>query len=199
MKLIENISKIGSLLAKARPAPETKAPKMKIIDDLFSLDLIKKIQKFSRSSTQVRTSLTSWDSYLIHRSSAIVLVDIKGDLAEEVKNELRPHLDNRWFDAVWGISVHVGPMASYIPWHNDGQAGMSVTCYFNNPWEKEWAGYFIYEDDGEMKCIVPQFNRGMIYEPPILHTVALSSPEAPLRESLQIFIAAGSHDMDHHV
>lgn len=168
---------------------------MKIIENFLSESLFTDIEIFGRSQNYVRTNLTSWKKEVTGASGVIIVIDLPRELAIRIRAELRPHVPIDYHDIDWFPTIHIGGRDSYIPWHDDGHYGLSVTAYLCD-WNREYAGYFLYEDGDEVKCIVPKKNVGLIYHPPMMHAVALSNVFAPLRMSLQIFVAHPSSKED---
>ena len=80
---------------------------------------------------------------------------------------------------------------SYIPWHDDGGHEYGMTIYMNETWDRDWGGYFAYEDGDEIKCIKPEFNKLALIKAPVTHTVFVPSSAAPTRETIQIFVLKG--------
>lgn len=163
---------------------------MDIYDNLLSENLFQELRAFSRKGTAHRTNVTHWEYALIGTSGAIEIFDLSNELVSKCKAELRKRIRMEFHDQDWFGSIHLGCRLSYIPWHSDDNYILAITCYLNETWDKDYGGYFLYEDSTEycIKAIPPQRNIGLIYEPPLMHAVALCNIGAPLRESLQIFI-----------
>lgn len=80
---------------------------------------------------------------------------------------------------------------SGIDWHTDSFKKVAISLYLNDNWDPEWGGVFCYRDldDGEtVHQVVPESNKAVILQGPVWHSVTKLQPEAPLRESLQIFV-----------
>lgn len=163
---------------------------MDIYDNLLSEGLLKDLRAFSRQGTAHRTNVTHWERGLVAMSGAIEIFDLNDVMIDQCKAELRKRLRMEFHDQLWLGCIHLGTRMSYIPWHSDDDSLISITCYLNETWDSDFGGYFLYEDkqNGCIKAIIPRRNLGLIYEPPLLHSVALCNISAPLRESLQIFI-----------
>lgn len=166
---------------------------MKVVEKILSERLLAALRKYSRTTKLLNTSTTQWPVALVGWSSPIVCIPLTDKLIERCRKELAKHVNTEMRNGSWVGTVHVGGMMSYIPWHNDaGNHKVAITVYMNETWRADDAGYFIYEDattsPPSLRAIVPQRNLGLIYETPLMHSVALSNTRAPLRESLQIFI-----------
>lgn len=156
---------------------------------VLSKDLIDKIKAFSFSKKEHRVNLTSWTSAVTGFSGAIMLFDLSQELQDEVKKQIETILNLPKAEFVWEIVYTLGGRLSFIPWHDDGDYIRACTIYLNESWDKDWAGMFVYEDGPkEIKAIYPEYNKCVVMYPPIMHTTTMPSINAPLRESLQIFI-----------
>lgn len=162
---------------------------MEVYNDILSHELFDGLRQFSRRTKLVNTSLTQWHSDIIGQAAPIIMQELPYDLLTRCKAELGPLVPARYRDLPWIGSIHLGSKLSYIPWHNDATHKFNITAYLHTRWDLEHAGYFIYEDaPGWFRAIWPKPNLGLVYETPMMHSVALASINAPLRESLQIFI-----------
>lgn len=87
------------------------------------------------------------------------------------------------------IYFHQFTRMAYIPWHHDDACHYALSIYLNRKWDKDWGGFLIHENkDGTFQAHLPEFNKAIGFRPPLQHTVTMPSLDAPLRESLQIFI-----------
>ena len=165
---------------------------MLIVENALSDELFKELRAYSRTTKLMNTSTTKWHSSLVGWSTPIMCWPIKGKLLERCQKELRKHVASEFRKSKWVANIHVGGMLSYIPWHSDDHHKVNITVYLNEDWNADCQGYFLYDDGGaatgEWKAITPRRNLALVYETPLLHSVALSHTRAPLRESLQIFI-----------
>jgi hypothetical protein len=136
------------------------------------------------------TSLTSWQDNLKKSSTPIIRyvlnetdVDLFKILKKEIESKISYYID--------GIVIHFSPKLSYIPWHNDGHVNAALTIYLNKKWDINWGGYFLYEDDNEIKAIIPDFNLALLQrggEKGLPHCVTTTNIDADLRISLQLFL-----------
>lgn len=165
---------------------------MLIVEDALSDELFKDLRAYSRKTKLMNTSTTKWHVSLVGWSTPIMCWPLKGKLLERCRKELKKHVNTEMRKSEWVATLHVGGIMSYIPWHTDAHHKVNITIYLNDDWNPDYHGYFLYDDGGaargEWKAITPRRNLALIYETPLLHSVALSSVRAPLRESLQIFI-----------
>jgi Rps23 Pro-64 3,4-dihydroxylase Tpa1-like proline 4-hydroxylase len=79
--------------------------------------------------------------------------------------------------------------SNYTSWNNNIIYNSSPIIIFdlNEQWNEDWGGYLAYEANEEIKCLKPNFNTAIVTIPPMRHTVFLVNPQAPIRESIQIF------------
>lgn len=161
-----------------------------IMENFLNPDTIEKVVSYTRSTKNLRTNLTNWPSGVVGTSGLILISELEEKLFEDVKQETMNQLPQyqHLFDREWSISSHIGTRLSYIPWHNDAKHKLSVTIYLNSTWEKEWAGYLLYEEQDHVRALLPKYNTAIVFTPPLMHTVLATNIIAPLRESLQIFI-----------
>lgn len=162
---------------------------MQVYNDILSKELFDGLRQFSRKTKLVNTNLTQWHPGVIGWSTPIICQEVPYDLLMQCKAELGRLVDEKYRDLDWKATVHLGSRLSYLPWHNDASHKINITAYLHERWDLDHAGYFLYEDaPGWFRAIWPKPNLGLIYETPMMHSVALASVNAPLRESLQIFI-----------
>lgn len=102
--------------------------------------------------------------------------------SDEIKDSILNEL-NITPDELDECCYYLGDCYASIGWHNRE----SISVYLVD-WETEWGGIFQYKDPhDEIKSITPYQNLAIICQGE-LHSVTQISPEAPLLESLQIFL-----------
>lgn len=143
----------------------------------------------------ILTNQSKWHPGLVRKSEKINLIDLDGDIAKKIEDELKTKLSqiegmSEILNATWEIGLHIGRHGSYIAWHSDDENALAMTIYLNRVWELNWGGWFLFKSDTDqlVQAILPQFNLGLVYETPLMHSVVLSNPDAPPRLSLQIFV-----------
>lgn len=136
-----------------------------------------------------RCNLNSWPAELVRLSGAILIRDIGGPHKAILLDALREFLPHGVDPALVSIMHHYAGRLAYIPWHDDDKYALSMTVYLNERWDRDWAGYLIVDEgDGKLRAIAPVFNTAVIFEPPMMHCMTMPALEAPLRESLQVFV-----------
>jgi Rps23 Pro-64 3,4-dihydroxylase Tpa1-like proline 4-hydroxylase len=161
---------------------------MQIIQNFLPLNLINDVKSFVRQQTNHRSNYTSWNNNIIYNSSPIIIFDLNESLKIQIYPYLKQHkiFDESDYNLVKIMYYYFSPY-SYIPWHDDANNNKAVTIYMNEQWNEDWGGYFAYEANEEIKCLKPNFNTAIVTIPPMRHTVFLVNPQAPIRESIQIF------------
>lgn len=158
--------------------------------DVLSVELLARIKGwvYSQALPLTGTNLDSWDPKLVRLSGAILLRDISGNKKEAILDELKPYFPDGYTDTskIRVTHTYMGRLA-YIPWHDDHTNQLTMTIYLNEVWDKDWAGFFVYEDVFGMKAVLPKYNTAVIMKPPVEHCVVAPTLDAPLRESLQLF------------
>jgi hypothetical protein len=163
---------------------------MQIVENVFSEELIAELQRFSRDGKQPSyTNFFSWGESVIQSSNAIFKFHINGDLKTSIANELIAKGLIQKEPKVWTAAIQIYSRNSYIPWHADTNYSFSATVYLNKIWDRDFGGYFLYDDSDVVKAVIPKYNVGLFYSPPLEHAVSLTATHAPFRESLQIFVS----------
>jgi len=156
---------------------------IKFVHNVLSPTLIEIIKDFSRSG-ELRHSYMNWGEDIIKDSNPVLIKDLNEQITSKLLEEIKQHLPEftdikcMWFGWIRG---------SYIPWHDDGHVKFGATIYLNEHWDNDWGGYFAYEDNSEIKCVKPQFNKMTVVMDAKPHTVFNTSSVAPIRETIQIF------------
>lgn len=164
--------------------------KVKIKHGVLSQPLLDKLYMFTRDGKQPsRTNLFSWDPNLVSVSGPIFFFSLEDDIKEQVIEELlnKEILPSRPKKSSVNIALY--SRSAYIPWHDDGVHKFSATVYLNKVWDSNWGGYLTYQEEApEIKCFIPFYNSCVCYHTPLMHSVQLTSINAPMRESLQVFV-----------
>jgi hypothetical protein len=158
--------------------------------DVLDQKILDKIYLYSRDGKQPdRTNFFGWDTRVVGHSNAIFFFVIQDEeLQNEIKNTLLEKGIFKRQPKIWNANIALYSRNSFIPWHNDANHKFSATIYLNKNWDKNWGGYLMYEQNGEIKCHIPTYNSCVCYDTPKEHSVMLTSIAAPMRESLQVFV-----------
>jgi hypothetical protein len=162
---------------------------IKVVENTLSEPTLEKLKAFTRDGKQPSgTNFFSWDGNVTGVSNAIFKFNLTDELKELVAKELIEKNIVQFTPKRWDVAIQLNSRMAYIPWHDDLNWAFTATVYLNNEWDPEWGGYFVYKDDNEIKAIVPSYNKSVSFKPPFWHSVLLTGINAPLRESLQIFV-----------
>lgn len=162
---------------------------LRLVNDVLPAALIKEIRDWSMGVKTYRTNLTSWSADLVSSSGAILLYDVPWDLMAKIKAATVNIIGQQYERKEWGAIYTLGSRLSWLPWHDDGNHLRSMTIYLNQVWSEDYAGYLLYKDEEQnVRAVLPTFNRGVVFTPPVSHCTVMPNLHAPLRESLQIFV-----------
>ena len=162
---------------------------MKIYKDVFSNDILDKLYFFTRDGKQPSgVNFFHYQENLVGVSNSIFNFDVPEKLKNLIIDELikKNIFLNR--PKKWRCFINLFSRNAFIPWHDDKGYKITGTVYLNKDWEKNWGGLFLYENSSDIKALVPEYNKGCFFEPPIMHSTTLTAIDAPMRESLQIFV-----------
>ncbi len=85
------------------------------------------------------------------------------------------------------INYYLWPRLSFIPFHSDGKNRFASTIYLNESWDKDLGGLYLYEQNNEIKALVPTFNMCVFNNDNLYHGTSLTTVDAPYRETVQLF------------
>ena len=167
---------------------------VKIIKEFLSQDTLVALHQLVRDGRQ--PSAVSFFSYqtdsVIGASNAIFAFSIEAELREQIAAEL---IAKKVWGSVpkdWRAHVNLFPRGAFIPWHNDSNYVHTTTVYLNERWDYDWGGAFLYSLEEppfeNVNCVYPERNKAVVFAPPLHHTTTLTAINAPMRESLQIFV-----------
>lgn len=157
-----------------------------VCDNALTYELIQEVRYYPKTQTTSECSYTSWSEGIVKASTPVLVYALPIQLQNKIESEVKkvfPELEE--FQSVTSMVFH-WTVGSYIPWHSDHSHKFGVTVYLNEYWDKDWGGYFAYELDG-IHSIKPEFNRATKILTPLEHTVFRTNPDAPIRETIQIF------------
>ena len=75
----------------------------------------------------------------------------------------------------------------YIPWHQDSNHSAGLTIYLNDDWSYENGGLFLYEENNDIKTIIPQKNKAVLQVGGVPHSTTIVSKYSKPRKTIQIF------------
>ena len=157
--------------------------------NLFSEELLEKLHARTREGQQpTTTNFFGWGAKVIGSSNAIFAFEITDELKQRVAEELINKNIFKQVPKIWTVNIYLMSRHSFIPWHDDDAHKFTCTVWLNKQWPLDLGGYFVYKEGGEIKALAPEYNTGVYFAPPIEHACTLTALNAPLRESLQIFV-----------
>ena len=156
---------------------------IKIISNVLDEQLIQDLQKYVATTENHRSSYKSWGSTIVKYSAPVLLFNLNEELYKRIEQVEIFDLKGKDF------SVHYAgfPRLSYIPWHTDTHMKRAITIYLNKEWELDWGGYLCVNVNDEYKSIIPKYNMAVELSN-IPHSVTTVNIDAPMRETIQIFV-----------
>jgi hypothetical protein len=156
--------------------------------NVLGLNLIQSVREYAAMQETVRTNHRNWNGNVVSLSGPIYLIALPDLLTQQIKSCLVSVFDEFNFAGLHPVATYtLGGRFSFIPWHDDSNHVFSVTVYLNDFWDRDWGGYFMYEKDGLLGAVAPEFNTAVGFICPLQHCTTMPSINAPLRESIQIF------------
>lgn len=157
-----------------------------IINDFFSIGLLKEIHEHIVNSKFSWAQNDGWDEDLRIGSIPIAIADLT-PFTEKLIEETVFHIPEvRGLELPHPMFYSCPQMAS-IGWHEDYYP-FSISVYMNEYWDRQWGGFFLHEDGHEIKAIKPEFNMGVVVPPNVQHSVTQVAHFSPTRRfSIQLF------------
>jgi Rps23 Pro-64 3,4-dihydroxylase Tpa1-like proline 4-hydroxylase len=159
---------------------------LKTYENILPIDLIQEIRTYVQQKPYHQSSYAIWDRSLILNSSPVIIFKLPEHLAKAVIDFVKVAFEIEM--EVVTVLYQAWPKLSYIAWHDDNGYNKAITIYLNEYWDINWGGYFAYERNQIIECIKPSFNKAIQIEAPLSHAVFSTTIDAPIRETLQIFI-----------
>lgn len=137
-----------------------------------------------------RSNRFMWPKDLRSNTGVILIYDLyieNVELFKLIKSDVEQKIDRNQYE-IDHCLLYFYFENSYIQWHEDGKYFGALSIYLNEEWDADWGGYFMYEEDNEIKALKPSKNLGVLQEGGVNHCVsAVTSNNIP-RISLQMFI-----------
>lgn len=158
---------------------------LKVVDKFFTQDEFSLVDRLSQLvySEHKHHLKASWKR--TDFSTPIYTYSISSSSLEYsiIQNTVKNYID----DFQLPIMFYYGLPGSYTIWHNDGIYSSAVSIYLNKGWDFRNGGLFTYKDEEGIHSIIPEANRAIIQIGGIYHSTTITSPEAKIRRSIQIF------------
>lgn len=163
---------------------------MKIVENFLSPSIIDAIVKNNKElvGSPVWFSNLAWEPGLQRSSGTVLARKLSPELHLMIQKRLQQTkiLSPQKKVKISAMAYLWQPL-SYIPWHDDNGAAGGATIYLNKEWDPNWGGYLLWRKGKEVKCLEPKFNRLVVNTKLIEHSTTLTTAEAPLRQTIQIF------------
>lgn len=159
-----------------------------ILDDFLEKNELENIFFYIQNNVQkpVWRNNLAWDAQIRRSSNPVWILPINDELNLNIKNQFIKNNFNVQHLKITAQFYCWTPL-SHIPFHNDDQKILSATIYLNKVWDKNYGGLYLYEENSNIKAVIPKFNRCVINDSSVEHAVSIISMDAPYRETIQIF------------
>lgn len=153
-------------------------------------ELIKKIQfvldiAITDSTPNWYTSM-SWPKD-VRMDSGVVCIRPTPQFIEPISEHLA-RLDPELGKLEIMVQLYVWLPGSHIPWHNDAGKSFGATIYLNESWDRNCGGAFLYEENGEIRAELPEYNKLVLNRGGTLHRVsAIPNSCSDKRKTIQIW------------
>jgi hypothetical protein len=166
---------------------------LRIIKDFFSKDEINFIKNYSEDVFKVKEILNSdktneWSKTLNTSNSRVIIYNIEPIIDQELFEIISKKIQNEFKMRIKGACFYYWLNNSNINWHNDGSHAAAVTIYLNKKWDRDWGGYFIYENDNNLGIEMPEYNKCIFQSGGIPHSTTPVTNEIKPRKTLQMFL-----------
>lgn len=148
------------------------------------------VKSFEGGFPEFGVNQFTWIKELRSKPSNILLYNISNkhpELFEIIKNEVEEKIDRPLYK-IDDCILYLYQENSYIQWHTDTKYLAALSIYLNEEWDKDWGGYFLYEDGEDIKAVIPKKNLGILQEGSVMHCVTPVISNYVPRISLQFFI-----------
>ena len=160
------------------------------IPNVLSIQLLHKMHNYIQSITSEDAWHTNshWNAEIINGSAAVLITKMdrfRDELIKELSVHI-PEVESLGLTIPFPMFFSVPPMG-FLNWHEDFTP-INVSVYLNEFWDEKWGGFFLYENEGKIQGIKPEFNKAVIIGPNMKHSVTMIPPNCPTsRFSLQLF------------
>jgi Rps23 Pro-64 3,4-dihydroxylase Tpa1-like proline 4-hydroxylase len=135
-------------------------------------------------------STNRWWDFCIRKDSYPVFVhniNQESDLYRNIRKTIEEKTKSIIQDD--NIMLYYWTRHSYIPWHNDGiKYKGAITIYLNRDWHSDYGGYFLYEEQDEIKAVLPKRNLGVMQYGGLSHSTTPVNFDGDIRFTIQAFL-----------
>lgn len=161
-------------------------------DNFINSKLLEEIQKLAKNCISLKkskfTNHEMWPEYVVKDSEQVLVWDIKNENENLFKKISDYIVLETGYKDVLCCYLYCWKQSSFIPWHTDAEHNAALTIYLNNFWDRDWGGYFMYYDNDDIKCIIPEENLAILQENNPLHSTTMTTPSSSDRITLQLFL-----------
>ena len=179
----------NSYHALSRRECEGVNKKIKKYNNFFEENLYKELYKYSKhifysGEFSLKTN-SLWDKNIVKDSNQVIIYELKSNdsffikISETIKNKIGHDIKYLMF--------YYWTQGSHIPWNDDYHHTGSITIYLNEYWDRDFGGLFLFEENDEIKCIVPEKNMAIEQTSGVPHSVCPTSKNSDVRFTIQIF------------
>jgi hypothetical protein len=142
-----------------------------------------------------------WDAGIVHMSAPVLVHAIEAGFSDDLLAELHQRAKLPYLHRGEQVMYYAWPAGSYIPWHSDFVEKYSMTIYLNKQWHPDHGGAFCWQDWGvgierhdwsaapvHSRMVSPRYNAYALMTDTEWHAVSMTTPNAPVRETLQLFL-----------
>ena len=157
---------------------------MRVIENFLDDNLYKEINELSIDSMDLifqDLSGLNWNAGGTDRvfTQELKYSEILDPLRKTCKQEFK--LVPKWAGFYYWSS------GSFINFHDDSGYKASATIYLNDKWDKNWGGFFMWQEGKDFKAILPAKNRCVFNEwESHAVTPTINRPEKFVRRTLQL-------------
>jgi len=161
---------------------------VKVYQNVLDPNLIKQIKEHGEKqvgNTVWRNSY-SWPEGIRRFTSPVLIMDLES-FRMPLQDRYRK-LKKEWKDLEIDVPrFYAWPPGSYIGWHNDAIYKFASFIYLNEKWDIDHGGLFLYNNNKKIIGIPPVYNQCILSSHAVPHTISRTTPDAPIRMSIQIF------------
>jgi hypothetical protein len=166
---------------------------LKVIENFFENEEITFIKNYAEDILNTQEILSSdiidnWHKKLNTSTNRINTYHINSKIDSELYEIISEKIKKSFNMEIKGSSFYFWLNNSNINWHNDSGHAGAATIYLNRNWDKNWGGYFVYENDNKLGIEIPKYNKCIFQTGGIEHATTPVDKKAPIRKSLQIFL-----------
>lgn len=159
-----------------------------VIDNFFPETLYSSINEYAirafYSGEHIFKTNYSWNENVVLDSAPVLIHAADGKVAEDIRETV---FQKTGVTNIKDIMFYYWTRNSFIPWHDDAHKKSAITIYLNDTWDPNWGGYFLYEQNKDIKCIIPQRNKAIHNDAHLRHCTTPVTHNGFVRSTIQLF------------